>query len=83
MSSEWSEGRTILYLGFRNLNFNISFPVASIDSPIPAILALVAFAASVFFTKPTKAEAAAPQGKTEADRLEELRVISDKAADHY
>jgi hypothetical protein len=51
VSTEYSEGRTVFYIGFKNLNFNFVFPFYSIDGAVPVILGAIAFGAGYLYKR--------------------------------
>lgn len=57
ISTEYSEGKSVFYLGFKNLNFNFIFPFFAVDGPVPVLLA-VAAQSFAFFYRRYKKEAA-------------------------
>ena len=51
VSTEYSEGKTVFYLGFKNLNFNFIFPFFAVDGAVPVLLATAAYAIAFFYRR--------------------------------
>jgi hypothetical protein len=51
VSTEYTDKTSIIYLGFKNLNFNLVLPVFIIDSPLPFIVGTICFGLSYLYRK--------------------------------
>jgi hypothetical protein len=51
ISSEYSEGKSVFYLGFKNLNFNFIFPFLAVDGVIPVIAGVAAYGLAYLYKR--------------------------------
>lgn len=62
-------------------NFRLSLPVLVINSSLPTLLFGLAYLLGTFFCRKNSQES--ERMKTEQDRIDEIRLIEDKAAENY
>lgn len=51
VSTEYSDGKSIFYFGFKNLNFNFIFPFFAVEGPAPLVIATAAFALTYLYKR--------------------------------
>jgi len=51
ISSEYVDKTSVIYLGFKNYNFNFIVPIAFTDSPLPLIFGAVCFGLTYLYRK--------------------------------
>ena len=80
----FSTGQTVISIGYisgllrvSKKNFRLSLPVLVIDSVLPAIVFGLVYFFGAFFLK--KKKEVSYRAKTEQDRINELRLIEDRA----
>ena len=89
LSSEYTDKSSVIYLGFKNVNFNIVFPVFVTESPIPFLLGVIGFGLAYLYRKKAQKSKNVIEiesdfvEKKEEERQDELKLISEKASDNY
>ena len=55
----------MIYLGYKNVNFNLSFPIFLIESPIPFLLGVIGFGLAFLYKKKKSKEGRAIEIKND------------------
>jgi hypothetical protein len=82
LSMEYKNSASILSLGYKNPTLNFVLPVLLVDSPVPAIVSGVLYVLGYLFRKKTKTVVEMKK-KEDAIRVDELKLIADKANANY